>query len=147
MRRAAPALVLTALLTVAGCSSGGEPAARNDTAPLAEATSPGQPSPDDGIPDETVPLEELTPPEGAFREREREYLTDRVPEGADPAAILQLGSEACDRIGYLERHDTEGAVNALRTGEIPDAEAAIEHLCPEYAELLAEAERSERSER
>ncbi|RBM15873.1 hypothetical protein [Streptomyces sp. PT12] len=108
-----------------------------------DAPGPGpedeQEEADDGIPDETVPTDALTPPEGEFSEEQQGYLTDRVPEGVDPGAILDLGAETCDRIGYLERHDRAAAVAALRDGEIPDAAAAVEHLCPEYAELLTEA--------
>ncbi|GAB2915678.1 hypothetical protein [Streptomyces mayteni] len=93
----------------------------------------------EGVQDETVPEDELTPQEGEFTEEQRDFLTDRVPAGADPGAILEVGDEACYRIGYLERVDREAALTALRDGEIPSAEAAVEHLCPEYAELLAEA--------
>ncbi|MGP3969047.1 hypothetical protein [Streptomyces sp. 6N223] len=145
MRRALAAATLAAGLLLAGCGGGGgdekeEAAAAETPGAGAEAAVPGEPGAADGIPDETVPTEELTPPEGAFTREQRAYLTDRVPVGADPAAILLLGAEACERIGYLERHDPDGVVAALRDGEIPDAGAAIEHLCPEYADLWAQAQ-------
>ncbi|MFD5319724.1 hypothetical protein [Streptomyces sp. NPDC127098] len=124
----------------ATATEGPEAAGDEATAGATPDAGAGTGPTDDGVPDETVPEGELTPAEGEFAEEEREYLTDRVPVGADPAAILEMGDEACYRIGYLERHDREGAVRALREGEIPDAAAAVEHLCPEYAELLAEAE-------
>lgn len=112
-----------------------------------EQEQPGSPEgssgapgvPEEGPAGDTVPVEELTPPAGDFSEEEKDYLTDRVPEGADPAAILELGSEACDRIGYLERNVPGGAGPALRDDDIPGAEAAVENLCPEYADLLAGA--------
>ncbi|RKN12140.1 hypothetical protein [Streptomyces radicis] len=161
-RRRAPllapllAVVFAAALALTACGGGDGGGGDGDgddgaapTAPASASASDGAapgPAPedeqeeaDDGIPDETVPTDELTPPEGEFSEEQQGYLTDRVPEGVDPGAILDLGAEACDRIGYLERHDREAAVAALRDGEIPDAEPAVEHLCPEYAELLTEA--------
>ncbi|WP_129839563.1 hypothetical protein [Streptomyces sp. RFCAC02] len=69
-------------------------------------------------------------------EEQEEYLEGRVPDGTDPDAILGLGTEACDRLGYLQRHDPDGVAAAVREGEIPGAEEAVAHLCPEYAELL-----------
>ncbi|WP_059008801.1 hypothetical protein [Streptomyces specialis] len=139
---AAAAAALLAL-SASACSGGSDdPAEAADPAasPSIEGEDGGSGEPtDDGIPEDTVPTDELTPPEGEFTEEQREYLTDRVPAGADPAAILGLGQEACDRLGYLERHDPEGVADALNEGEIPDAEAAVEHLCPEYADLLAES--------
>ncbi|WP_326599360.1 hypothetical protein [Streptomyces sp. NBC_01803] len=138
---AAAAAVLA--LSVSACGGGGDDSSAEEPAPSpsVEGEDGGSDEPtDDGIPDETVPTDELTPAEGEFTEEQQEYLTDRVPAGADPAAILELGQEACDRLGYLERHDPEGVADALNEGEIPDAEAAIEHLCPEYAELLTQSE-------
>jgi hypothetical protein len=145
MRRAVRGVALAVVLLLAGCGGGGgdeEAADPPAAAPEAEteAAVPGEPGEADGIPDETVPTDDLAPPEGEFSHEQRQYLTDRVPVGADPAAILQLGTEACDRIGYLERHDPDGVVAALREGEIPDAGDAIEHLCPEYADLWAQAQ-------
>jgi hypothetical protein len=144
MRRAALAPAVAVVLLLAGCSGGGEeeagsgaPEAADTSAPASDA-SPGNDT--DGIPEDTLPDDELTPPAGEFSHEQREYLDDRVPVGVDPAAILQLGTEACDRIGYLERHDPDGLVAALREGEIPDAEAAIEHLCPEYADYWSQAQ-------
>ncbi|MDT0444216.1 hypothetical protein [Streptomyces johnsoniae] len=143
---AAAAALLALALTACGGGGGGEEDGGPSTEPsqtavgsggLAEDADPAPPG--DGLPDEMVPPEELTPSGGEFTEEQQEYLTERVPRGVDPAAILELGTETCDRIGYLDRHDPEAAAEALRSGELPDAEAAIEHLCPEYADLLAEA--------
>ncbi|MGK5529806.1 hypothetical protein [Streptomyces sp. URMC 129] len=154
--RAAAALVAAAAaalaLSLTACGGGG--GGGDDAAPPDPSASPsvegqdggsGEPT-DDGIPDETVPTDELTPPEGEFTEEQQEYLADRVPEGADPAAVLELGTEACDRLGYLDRHDPGAIPEALAEGEIPNAEAAVEHLCPEYADLLAESQAESRDE-
>ncbi|MDT0344573.1 hypothetical protein [Streptomyces litchfieldiae] len=155
MRRLLPAAALLAAVAVlTACGGGGDDGAASapsseqgtsndeENVPDQENAADEEDAPgaeDDGIPEETIPRAELTPAEGEFSEEEQDYLTERVPEGADPAAILELGSAACDRLGYLDRHDPEAAVTALREGDIPDAEAAVEHLCPEYADLLTEA--------
>ncbi|MBB0243956.1 hypothetical protein FNQ90_07505 [Streptomyces alkaliphilus] len=91
----------------------------------------GQPAPDQ------APAVEDRP----FSAEEREYLDGRVPRGADPAPILQAGLETCQRLGYLSRHDPEGAVEALREGEIPGAEEAVPTLCPEHRDLLDRSRR------
>jgi hypothetical protein len=96
-----------------------------------------EPADDPPSPDEPLP------PEGEFTDEQQEYLDGRMPGGADPGAILELGTEACDRLGYLDRHDPEAAVTALRAGDIPGAEEAIAHLCPQYADLLSEAQGEE----
>ncbi|WP_190232912.1 hypothetical protein [Streptomyces avicenniae] len=160
-----PALAMGAALLVTACGGGGDDDARGADGPSSSAsaqdTEPGQdqdPQPDggqdgDALPDEgtgapdegtpeapTVPEDELAPPDGEFTEEQREYLTDRVPEGVDPGAILDLGTEACDRLGYLQRHDPESIGAAVRDGEIPGVEDAVTHLCPEYADLLPEGD-------
>lgn len=150
-----------ALALLSGCGSdsgeesadadGRESAALDDPAPTGEAAGAddpggtggaedgGDPSPDPDAAsgsgtDDAGPGQEIE-----FTEQEEKYLEDKVPEGADPAALLEVGEEACQRIGYLDRHDRGGAVEALRDGEIPGAEEAVEHLCPEYRPLLKEA--------
>ncbi|MBL1066640.1 hypothetical protein [Streptomyces sp. 7-21] len=144
VRTAAAAAAAALALLLAGCgSSGGAEAGGPAAAPPGEEQTPAGPQApageEDGMTGRTVPREELTPAEGSFTEEERDYLTGRVPEGTDPAAVLQLGTEACDRVGYLARHDRPAAVAALRDGEIPGAEDAIRHLCPEHTGLLEEA--------
>lgn len=86
---------------------------------------------------DTVPGDELElAGEAELSAEEREYLTDRVPRGSDPAAVLDVGRETCDRLGYLARHDPNGAAAAVRDGELPGAEDAVTHLCPEHRDLL-----------
>ncbi|MEU9759260.1 hypothetical protein AB0D98_05595 [Streptomyces sp. NPDC047987] len=107
--------------------------------PAATASQPPAPAPDKGRP--RLPTAELTPATGSFTEKEKEYLTDRVPRGMDPAAVLQTGQETCDRLTFLVKADRDTAVGALLTGEIADAEPAVEHLCVRHRDLLREAAR------
>ncbi|SOD58985.1 hypothetical protein SAMN06297387_101424 [Streptomyces zhaozhouensis] len=156
------ALLLTAGLTACGGSSddGGAESARTaseessgggsgaaggtagDGAEPAEPREPGESDEpvDDGVPEETVPEEELVPSGGEFTEEQREFLVERVPTGVDPGAVLDQGTAACERLGYLSRHDPESVGEAVASGEIPEAEAAVRHLCPEYAEFVAPAD-------
>ncbi|MFI7273283.1 hypothetical protein [Streptomyces sp. NPDC049879] len=160
MRRLLPALAMGAALLLTACGGGGDDStdggerAAGSAGPSASASEAApEPAPDGGTdenadgegdgdgatPDTpTVPDDELAPPGGEFTEEQQEYLTDRVPEGVDPGAILDLGTEACDRLGYLQRHDPASIGAAVRDGEIPGAEDAVAHLCPEYADLLPE---------
>ncbi|UED83832.1 hypothetical protein [Streptomyces profundus] len=150
------ALLLATLTACGGSSDDGaapegeatasaEPSATAPSEP-ADPSDPSDPAPDgegpaasadDGVPDETLSAEDLAPPDGEFTEEQRDYLAERVPTGVEPGAILDLGMAACDRLGYLSRHDPAAAAPAVEAGEIPGAEAAVEHLCPEHAELLA----------
>ncbi|MCX4680670.1 hypothetical protein OG413_36270 [Streptomyces sp. NBC_01433] len=88
-----------------------------------------------------VPADRITPATGSFTEEQKGYLVNRVPQGMDPAAVLQNGQETCDRIGYLVKADREIAVGAIVTGEIPEAKPAIAHLCTQHRELVKEAAR------
>ena len=149
--------LLAALLAGCGAGGGGEDSGADRSIPAVTPSGPGAAAPEDGtngdagseaagnLPEETLPEEELTPAEGEFTEEQREYLAGRVPRGVDPNAILALGTEACERVGYLARHDPEGAVAALREEEIPGADEAVSHLCPEYTELLEEAGRTDQA--
>ncbi|WP_412795340.1 hypothetical protein [Streptomyces sp. MS19] len=164
MRRLLPALAMGAALLLTACGGGGDDStdggerAAGSAGPSASASEAApEPAPDGGTDENaggegdgdgdgtddtatadtpTVPDDELAPPGGEFTEEQQEYLTDRVPEGVDPGAILDLGTEACDRLGYLQRHDPASIEAAVRDGEIPGAEDAVAHLCPEYADLL-----------
>ncbi|MFH9294606.1 hypothetical protein [Streptomyces sp. NPDC017520] len=105
----------------------GKPEAPAAAGPSATATGPKTPS--DGI----------TPATGTFTKKQKEYLADRVPEGMDPAAVLQTGQEACDRLRYLVKADRDTAVGAIATDEIPDAADAVTGLCPQHQDLVDEA--------
>ncbi|MFD6425915.1 hypothetical protein [Streptomyces sp. NPDC060198] len=86
-----------------------------------------------------VPSAELTPATGTFTKKEKEYLTDRVPKGMDPAAVLQTGQETCDKLDFLVKADRRIAVGSLVTGEVPDAAPAVAHLCAGHQDLVDEA--------
>ncbi|MEV3946088.1 hypothetical protein AB0K57_00245 [Streptomyces halstedii] len=167
MRRAALAGAAVAFATaaLAACgSSGGGPATAGGTpsGPAASApavTGPAVPGPsgapggepagedareagpqDAETPDlPKVPADEITPATGTFSKPQKEYLTDRVPQGMDPAAVLQTGQETCDRLRYLVKADRDIAVAAIVTGEVADAEPAVAHLCPRHQDLVDEA--------
>ncbi|GAA3881307.1 hypothetical protein [Streptomyces sedi] len=158
------ALLLTAGLTACGGSSDDEGAsASGESAPHAFSDAPSDPadSPegagedpegageesegagepvDDGVPEETLTEEELASSDDEFTEEQREFLVERVPTGVDPGAVLDQGTAACERLGYLSRHAPESIGEAVASGEIPEAEAAVGHLCPEYAELVSPAD-------
>ncbi|MFF4084137.1 hypothetical protein ACFYZN_32740 [Streptomyces sp. NPDC001777] len=150
--RAGAVAVLAAVLAACGSSSPDREADRvagpaADRAPLAApssgpgTTASGTPSaPRTGEPPK-LPTDRLTPATGSFTKEQKKYLTDRVPRGMDPAAVLQTGQETCDRLGYLVKADRDVAVGAIVTGEIPDARAAVENLCTRHRDLLREADR------
>ncbi|WP_326700465.1 hypothetical protein OG909_26125 [Streptomyces sp. NBC_01754] len=86
-----------------------------------------------------VPADEITPATGTFSEPQKEYLTDRVPQGMDQAAVLQSGQETCARLRYLVKADRDIAVGAVVAGEIANAAPAVAHLCPQHRKLMDEA--------
>ncbi|MFI7287798.1 hypothetical protein ACIBRY_14285 [Streptomyces anulatus] len=86
-----------------------------------------------------TPSDEITPATGTFTKKQKEYLEDRVPKGMDPAAVLQTGQEACDKLRYLVKADRDTAVGAIATDEIPDAADAVAALCPQHQDLVDEA--------
>ncbi|WP_406408383.1 hypothetical protein OG923_07440 [Streptomyces halstedii] len=167
MRRPALACAAAVLATaaLAACGSSGDgpataggtpsgPAASAPSAPAPAVAGPsgapggdpaGEDAPEAGPEDaETpalpkVPADEITPATGTFSKPQKEYLTDRVPRGMDPAAVLQTGQETCDRLRYLVKADRDIAVAAIVTGEVADAEPAVAHLCPRHQDLVDEA--------
>ncbi|MFI5772772.1 hypothetical protein ACIA74_30510 [Streptomyces sp. NPDC051658] len=151
-RVGAAVVALTAALAACGSSSEGDkgasgagpPAVRAPlTAPSAgpgTTASGGRSAPRTSEPPK-LPSDELTPATGSFTKKQKDYLVDRVPRGMDPAAVLQTGQETCDRLGFLVKADRDVAVGAIVTGEIADAEPAVEHLCTQHRDLLREAAR------
>ncbi|MFB7370768.1 hypothetical protein ACFC0D_13110 [Streptomyces sp. NPDC056222] len=147
-RPAAAAALLTALLALTACSSGGDGSdgAPKAATPARSATVPDRqaeveptgptPSPTKGP---VVPDAELKPVTGSFTTEQKEYLSGRVPKNTDPAAVLQTGQESCQRLERTAKRDKDAAVGALVAGDIPDAEAAVNHLCPAQKPLLATA--------
>ncbi|MEU6444743.1 hypothetical protein [Streptomyces sp. NPDC047046] len=107
--------------------SGSKAPARNEAAKEAKPSGPVESD------------DKLKPATGTFTKKEKKYLSGRVPKNMDPAAVLQTGQEACDRLKLTASHDKDAAVGALIAGEIPDAVAAIGQLCPEQQPLLDRA--------
>jgi hypothetical protein len=149
--------VAAAVLLVAGCSDG---ESHNDraakissvatpppTGPAGVASASATPQENDAEnanripPGPKVPKSELTPATGSITKKQKEYLTDRVPKGVDPAAILEAGQEACDRVAEIAEHDHKAAIQAIKSGEITGARDAIKQLCPEQEPLLKAAEK------
>ncbi|MGW2086739.1 hypothetical protein [Streptomyces sp. NPDC001880] len=149
-RAGAAVVALTAALAACGSPSGGDKGAdgAGPSAVRAPLTAPsagpgttgpgGSPAPHTSEPPK-LPSDELTPATGSFTRRQKDYLVDRVPRGMDPAAVLQTGQETCDRLDFLVKADRDVAVGAIVTGEIADAEPAVEHLCTRHRDLLREA--------
>jgi hypothetical protein len=153
---AAVPLLLAGALTVAGCSSSGgtdgdetppaaPPAA---SAPSAAGRAAGEREPEadsgPGAKASTAgpvrPDPKLTPATGSFTEKEKKYLSGRVPDSVEPAAVLEIGKESCQRIERTAGHDKDAAVAAVVSGEIREAADAITHLCPSQQPVLDAAE-------
>ncbi|MFG1810553.1 hypothetical protein [Streptomyces sp. NPDC049040] len=156
--RRGAALVLTTAALLAGltgCGSGGGGGnhtrqAGPASAPAATAERPASSAPGVG-PDgsaepsaegtqaaapKTVPKSRLTPATGTFTEPQKDYLVGKVPVGMDPAAVLEAGQTACERIATTEDEDRAAARRAVEDGEIAHARDAITYLCPAYRDLL-----------
>ncbi|MFI1190087.1 hypothetical protein [Streptomyces californicus] len=120
----------------AGTPTASAPPSADATAGESDITS------DDGKPETEgpkTPSDAITPATGTFTKQQKKYLEDRVPQGMDPAAVLQTGQETCDRLRYLVKADRDTAVGAVATEEIPDAAAAVAGLCPQHQDLVDEA--------
>ncbi|SEE32032.1 hypothetical protein SAMN05216483_5911 [Streptomyces sp. 2131.1] len=109
------------------------------TSPAEDPAAPEAPAPPAESEGQKTPVDRITPATGTFTKKEKEYLKDRVPEGTDPAAVLQTGQETCDRLRYLVKTDRDTAVGAIVTGEIPDANDAVAGLCTQHQDLVDEA--------
>ncbi|MEV7440509.1 hypothetical protein AB0O22_05035 [Streptomyces sp. NPDC091204] len=147
-RSAAAAVLLTAALTLTACSSGGDdseakvkPPASSAAPDPADAPATAEPAADAKPTGPVLPDTKLTPKTGSFTAQEKKYLSGRVPEKTDPAAVLQTGQEACQRVERTAKHDKDAATGAVITGEIPGAKDAITFLCPDQKPILAAAEK------
>ncbi|MFJ8862486.1 hypothetical protein ACIRD8_29165 [Streptomyces sp. NPDC102451] len=118
-------------------AAGSTPSAAASPTPSAVPTTAAGPQKPSSTP--KAPAGELTPATGTFTKKQKEYLTDRVPKGMDPAAVLQTGQETCDRLRYLVKADRDIAVASIVSGEVTDAEPAVTHLCPQHQDLVDEA--------
>ncbi|WP_407837147.1 hypothetical protein ACE1OC_13005 [Streptomyces sp. DSM 116496] len=147
-RSAAAAVLLAAALTLTACSSGGDgkaeasaaspkpPAASSAPDPADATDAPAPASPDAKPTGAVLPDAQLVPKTGSFTAPQKQYLSGRVPEKMDPAAVLQSGQEACQRVERTAKRDKDAAVGALVAGEIPGAKDAITFLCPEQKPVL-----------
>ncbi|MFG2878146.1 hypothetical protein ACGFYU_24595 [Streptomyces sp. NPDC048337] len=149
-RSAAAAVLLAAALTLTACSSDGgkadsgaeaKPPASSSVPDPADTPAPAASAPDAKPTGPVVPDSKLTPKTGSFTPQEKKYLSGRVPEKMDPAAVLQRGQEACQRVERTAKRDKDAATGAVITGEIPGAKDAITLLCPEQQPILAAAEK------
>ncbi|MFD9409521.1 hypothetical protein ACFWBN_21225 [Streptomyces sp. NPDC059989] len=149
-RSAAAAVLLTAALTLTACSSGGgkadsgaeaKPPASSSAPDPADTPASAAPAPDAKPTGPVLPDAKLTPKTGSFTPQEKKYLSGRVPEKMDPAAVLQGGQESCQRVERTAKRDKDAATGAVITGEIPGAKDAITHLCPAQQPILAAAEK------
>lgn len=147
-RSAAAAVLLAAALTLTACSSGGDgkaeasavspkpPAASSAPDPADAANTPAPPPAEAKPTGPVLPDAKLVPKTGSFTPKQKQYLSGRVPENMDPAAVLQGGQEACQRVERTAKRDKDAAVGAVVAGEIPGVKDAITHLCPEQKPVL-----------
>ncbi|MYY05656.1 MULTISPECIES: hypothetical protein [unclassified Streptomyces] len=148
----AVAVLTAAALAACGSSSSGAdskgvpeagPAAPSEPVAGSEAGSQGStpagPRASRGSEPPKIPSDRLTPATGTFTKKQKEYLTDRVPVGTDPAAVLQTGQETCDRLAYLVKVDPDLAAGAVVAGEVSGAQPAAAHLCTRHQELVERA--------
>ncbi|MER7764711.1 hypothetical protein [Streptomyces sp. NPDC097619] len=152
-RRSAAAVLLAAALTLTACSSDGGDAEETAKQAHSAPTASVEPTADPGAakpartelpaPKPTGPVvsdDGLKPVTGSFTQEEKKYLSGRVPEKTDPAAVLQTGQEACQRVARTAKRDKDAATASIIAGEIPAAKDAIPHLCPELEPVLDDAE-------
>ncbi|MFI1648902.1 hypothetical protein ACH4XT_18455 [Streptomyces avidinii] len=149
-RSAAAAVLLTAALTLTACSSGGDkadsgakpkPPASSAAPDPADTPQPSGSAADAKPTGPVLPDAKVTPKTGSFTAEEKKYLSGRVPEKMDPAAVLQTGQDACQRVARTAKRDKDAATGAVITGEIAGAKDAINLLCPEQKPILAAAEK------
>lgn len=151
-RSAAAAALLAAALTLTACSSGGgkadsgaevkaKPPAASPVPDPADTPATAAPAPDAKPTGPVLPDAKITPKTGSFTPQEKKYLSGRVPDTMDPAAVLQTGQDACQRVERTAKHDKDAATGAVIAGEIPGAKDAITHLCPAQQPILTAAEK------
>ncbi|MBD7996082.1 hypothetical protein H9639_12310 [Arthrobacter sp. Sa2CUA1] len=78
-------------------------------------------------------------PEPVFDEAQKQFLQDKVPEGNDPNAILQVGEERCDQLTSANAVDTDAVLSELIMNPTQDTSDAIVSLCPGLRPVLEAA--------
>lgn len=155
-------LLLPALGTATGCSSpdpspeaappsaSPSPSASSaSSAPSSSATAPGTtgtaaPSggaetpagEDTDAAAEAVVQSPQPAPEPTFEAQQEQYLQDKVPEGTDPNAVLQVGQERCDQLLSARSVDEESVLSELIMSPSQDTADAVAALCPELLPVL-----------
>ncbi|MEU3449947.1 hypothetical protein AB0H29_22395 [Streptomyces thermolilacinus] len=137
---AAPATA-TPSLSAADRVAGEQDAAPSAGPGSAPGSAPGAAPAPGGTPAGPVrPDAALTPATGSFTPKEKRYLSGRVPRAVDPAAVLDVGKETCQRITRTAKHDKDAAAAAVVAGDLRDADDAVTHLCPDQRPVLDAAE-------
>ena len=157
----APALLLVPLLGLglaAGCSST-EPAseAAPGSSPSSAATGTAKPtakpSPsstssssssaaaeeEEEENQEAVVQSPQPAPEPVFDDAQQQFLQNKVPEGNDPNAILQVGQERCEQLTSANALDGEAVLSELIMNPTKDTSDAIASLCPGLLPVLEAA--------
>ena len=78
-------------------------------------------------------------PEPTFEPKQERYLQDKVPEGNDPNAALQVGQERCDQLLSARAVDEESVLSELIMSPSQDTADAVTALCPELLPVLEAA--------
>lgn len=102
-----------------------------------DTKTPGATKKEAGAGTRKVPTtaKEATRAEGARLTRKEKAFAGKLGTGESdiaPAAIVELGHEACDRLSFLNAADPSVIPAALASGQIANAAQAIENLCPEF---------------
>lgn len=153
-------LLLPALVTATACSSSdpSPEAAPPAASPAPSVSSPAQKPSPSGTPGSTgtaaptgaeSPAAEGTQaapeavvqspqpaPEPSFEAQQEQYLQDRVPEGTDPNAVLQVGQERCDQLVSARSVDEESVLSELIMSPSQDTADAVAALCPELLPVV-----------
>lgn len=154
-------VLLLGLGLAAGCSSGepakdaaGAPSTAVSGSSSGNASGPPTPSPSSS-PSANEPEGEQTPtqdpedvvqspqpaPEPVFDAAQQQFLQDKVPEGNDPNAVLQVGQERCDQLSSANAVDEEAVLSELIMDPSKDTADAIASLCPGLQPVLEAAAR------
>lgn len=149
---ATAALLLASALALTGCSFSGDtkadagpakpkPPAASPAPDPADASPSAAPDPNAKPAGPVLPDAKLTPKTGSFKENEKKYLSGRVPEKTDPAAVLQTGQDTCQRVERTAKRDKDAAAASIASGEVTGARDAITFLCPDQKPVLDAAQK------
>ena len=86
----------------------------------------------------TSPKEALKAEEKNLTAAETEFVTVMNEPETYMGAVLEAGREVCDRLEYLSKVAPDILPAVLASGDIPNAEEAAAHLCPEFTPQLKE---------